>query len=284
MVKGILIPVGGNEDKGDENGQEYPGDFVSDGILWHVLNAAKGVDSKVVVIPTASSIPEEVALNYDDAFRQLGCEHITILDARSPEDANSAETCRILAEADCVMMTGGDQSKISTVFGDSLAHQLLLDRYQNDPIVIAGTSAGAMVMSQEMIAGGSSTESFLKDAVIMKTGLGLLPLTIIDSHFIRRGRFGRLAEAVAIHTNLLGIGLAEDTGIVIREGNLATVIGSGMVVLFDARSLSHNNHDKLKPGTPMSMSGLVTHILSNGDQFTISDRKLRILPLTESFI
>lgn len=284
MIKGILIPVGGNEDKGADDGQEYPGDFVSDGILWHVLNSARGVDSKVVVIPSASSIPEEVGRNYTDAFKQLGCTDVTVLDMRSPDDANTEETCKLLGEADCVMMSGGDQSKLVGILKDSLAHQILDDRYRKGGLVIAGTSAGAMGMSTEMIAGGSSTESFLKDAVIMGEGLSLLPSTVIDSHFIRRGRFGRLAEAVAIHPHLLGIGLAEDTGLVIREGNMATVIGSGMVVLYDARNLRHNNHAKLQPGTPMSMSNLVVHILSNGDQFRIDDRQLRILPMTESFI
>lgn len=276
--------MGGNEDKGADGGQSYPGDFVSEGILWHVLNSAKGVDSNVVVIPTASSIPVEVGSNYLDAFTQLGCTKITILDVRTKDEANSPETCKALQEADCVMMSGGDQSRLSKMFKGSLAHQILLARYQNDNFVIAGTSAGAMVMSEEMIAGGSSRESFLKDAVLMGKGLDLLPGLMIDSHFIKRGRFGRLAEAVAVHPHLLGVGLAEDTGLIIHERNRATVIGSGMVVVFDGINLTHNYHDKLDSGTPMSMSNLGVHILSNGDQFTISDRQLRILPMTESFI
>ena len=118
-------------------------------------------------------------------------------------------------------------------------------------------------MSKEMITGGSSRESFMKGAVAMNKGMGFIPKLIIDSHFIRRGRFGRLAEAVARFPELIGIGLAEDTGLVIKE-NSFEVIGSGMVIVFDARKAKHNNHKTLEKGTPMSLTNLKTSILANG--------------------
>ena len=155
-------------------------------------------------------------------------------------------------------------------------HSLLATRYKNDDFVIAGTSAGAMAMSNEMIAGGSSTESLLKGAVLMSKGLGLLPEFIIDTHFVKRGRFGRLAEAVASFPKLMGIGLAEDTGLIIKNDNHFKVIGSGMVILFDPSKLTHNKHDVLAEGTPMSMSNLITHVLARGDQFMFEDRKIEI--------
>ena len=162
-------------------------------------------------------------------------------------------------------------------------HDIIIDRAQNEPVVIAGTSAGAMAMSNEMIAGGSSTEALLKGAVKMVRGLGLIPQLIFDSHFIKRGRFGRLAEAVAKFPSLLGVGLAEDTGMIIKNCNEFTIIGSGMVILFDPGKLIHNNEKILEEGTPMSMSNLVVHILSNGDQFMIDERKLKILPMESVF-
>lgn len=286
QIKGILIPVGGNEDKGldlEEN-QLYSTDFVSDGILWHILNAAKGVRSHVVIIPTASGIPKEVSENYLTAFGKLGCENLEVLNIQRKEDANSSKSAEIISRADCIMMSGGDQSKLSRIIRGSRVHEIMMDRYYNEPVVIAGTSAGAVAMSKLMVTGGSSTEALIKGAVKMNTGLGFLKEVIIDSHFIRRGRFGRLAEAVARKPQLWGIGLAEDTGMIIRNGDDATVIGSGMIILFDPASLTHNKHDELEKGTPMSMSNLVVHILSNGDQFSIRERKIHVLPMDKSFI
>jgi len=141
-----------------------------------------------------------------------------------------------------------------------------------------------MAMAHEMIAGGSSTEALQKGAVKMNRGLGLIPKLIIDTHFVKRGRFGRLAEAIARFPNLIGIGLAEDTGLVIKNCNEFKVIGSGMIIMLDPSKLSHNNHSLLDEGTPMTMSNLITHILSNGDCFNIDNRKIEILPLEAEFI
>jgi cyanophycinase len=135
-----------------------------------------------------------------------------------------------------------------------------------------------------MITGGSSKDSLFKGAVGMDKGMDFIPNLIIDSHFIQRGRFGRLAEAVAKFPKLLGIGLAEDTGLVIKNCNTFEVIGSGMVVLFDPSRLKHNNEKVLEIGSPMSLSNLRTHILANGDRFNIKKRKLQVLPLDSPFV
>lgn len=284
VPKGILIPIGGNEDKGIEESEQYTQEFISEGILFHVVTEAGGKDANIVVIPTASSIPEEVGDNYLDAFQKLGCTNVTIADIRSREDAESVEYIALVKQADCIMFSGGDQSKISAKIGDTLMHQLIKDRYMHEPIVIAGTSAGAMAMSDEMIAGGSATESFIKGAVRMSKGLHLIPELIFDTHFIRRGRFGRQSEAIAKFPHLIGMGLAEDTGLIIREGRHCTVIGSGMIIIFDGSRLIHNNEGILKEGTPMTMSNLIVHVLSNGDQYDIKDRTIQALPIEASFI
>lgn len=283
MYKGILIPIGGNEDKGMNVDERHRLDFVTEGILSRVVRESGGVNANIVVIPTASSIPVEVGENYLDAFDKLGCKNVKVLDIRTREQAESAEMMRAIADADCIMFSGGDQSNISEIIGGTTMHDLMMDRIKNDPIVIAGTSAGAMAMSYEMIRGGSSEESLLAGSVRMGNGLGFMPELIIDSHFIARGRFGRLAEAVAHFPNLIGIGLAEDTGIIIRHGESFKVIGSGMVIMFDGGSLSHNNASILEEGTPMTMANLTTHVLSNGDQYHISDRKVEVLPMEAEF-
>lgn len=282
--KGTLIPIGGNEDKGIEENEQYTLEFIDEGILYHVVREAGGKNAKIVVIPTASSIPVEVGENYIEAFTTLGCKNVTILDIRSPEDSEKKESLDLIKSADCVMFSGGDQSKISNKIGGSTIHKILSKRYQNEAgFVIAGTSAGAMMMSREMVAGGSATESFIKGAVTMYKGLSLIPQLIIDTHFIKRGRFGRVTEAVAQFPNLVGIGLAEDTGLIIKNGILE-VIGSGMVIIFDGRKLKHNNHKVLKEGTPMSLTNLRTHILSNGDRFHIDKKKVKALPIEAPFI
>lgn len=281
--KGTLIPIGGNEDKGHDTDERYGLDFIQEGILSHVVRESGGTEANIVVIPTASSIPVEVGQNYLSAFAKLGCKKVEVLDIRTIKDASSIKNQSKIQKADCVMFSGGDQSKIAEIIGPSILSEILMDRFIKDNIVIAGTSAGAMAMSKKMIAGGSSSESLIKGAVLIKEGLGLIPQLIIDSHFIARGRFGRLGEAVAKNPDLLGVGLGEDTGLIIKNGNQFRIIGSGMVIVFDPSKLKHNNEPILEEGTPMSMSNLIVHVLSNGDQLFIDERKIEVLPLEAAF-
>ncbi|MGJ8684885.1 MAG: cyanophycinase [Nonlabens sp.] len=283
--KGTLIPIGGNEDKGIEESEQYTLEFVTDGILYHVVKESGGSNANIVVIPTASSIPVEVGENYLEAFHTLGCKNVTVLDIRSKEDSEKQTSIDLIKNADGIMFSGGDQSKITDKIGGTTIHQILLDRYLNEEgFVIAGTSAGAMVMANEMIAGGSATESFIKGAVNMYKGLSLIPELIIDTHFIRRGRFGRQSEAIAKFPSLVGIGLAEDTGMIIKNGRDCTVIGSGMVIVFDGSTFQHNNEKILDEGTPMTIANMTVHVLSNSDQYNIKTRKVNVLPIEAPFI
>lgn len=281
--KGTLIPVGGNEDKGMGLKETYCLDFIKRGILSTIVKESGGTEARILVITTASSIPKEVGENYVKAFQALSCMNIQILDIRKRAEAQSATTIKSLEQADCIMFSGGDQSKIIKYIADTGAHKVIIKKLEETQTVIAGTSAGAMSMSLFMIAGGSHVDAMQKGNVKIMKGMGFLEQLIIDSHFIQRGRFGRLAEAVARFPKLLGVGLAEDTGLIIRKGNECEVIGSGMVVLFDPRNLNHNRYEELDPGTPMSLSNLTTHILANGDRFKIRERSLKILPLESSF-
>ncbi|AUC83267.1 cyanophycinase [Lacinutrix sp. Bg11-31] len=282
--KGTLIPIGGNEDKGIEENEQYTQEFISEGILFHVVRESGGTAANIVVIPTASSIPVEVGENYLEAFNTLGCTNVKVLDIRSQEDSKKQESIDLIKAANCIMFSGGDQSKITERIGGTEIHKIIKHRYKTEKgFVVAGTSAGAMMMSNEMIAGGSATESFIKGAVTMYKGLSLIPGLIIDTHFIKRGRFGRVSEAVAQFPKLIGIGLAEDTGMIIKNSK-CRVIGSGMVIIFDGRRLRHNKHSILKEGTPMSLTGMRTHILSNGDRFHIDKKKVKVLAIEAPFI
>ncbi len=284
-IKGTLIPIGGNEDKGHEENEWYSLEFIDEGILYHVVKQSGGVNAKIVVIPTASSIPFEVGKNYTNAFLKLGCNDVSVLDIRSKDAAEKQSSIDLIKSANCVMFSGGNQSQITDIIGGTTIHDILTDRYKNEEgFVIAGTSAGAMAMTNQMIAGGSSTEAFFKGTVKMYKGLGLIPELVIDTHFIQRGRFGRQSEAIAIRPHLIGFGLAEDTGMIIKNGNECTVIGSGMVIVFDGDNLTHNNENILEAGTPMTIVNMTVHVLSNGDSYDIKSRSVKVLPLEAPFI
>ncbi|MFT5055847.1 MAG: cyanophycinase [Pseudoalteromonas distincta] len=278
--KGTLIPIGGNEDKGEGKSESDSLEFIEAGILARVVRESGGSDGLFVIIPTASSIPVEVGELYLDAFHKLGCENVKVLDIRKKTDSEKPESIQLIKEASCIMFSGGDQSKIATKIGGTTIHQILKDRYQNEvDFVIAGTSAGAMAMSTEMIAGGRATESFEKGVVRMSAGLGLTPGVMWDTHFVKRGRFGRTSQAVAKYPTLLAIGLGEDTGVVIKNGQDCTVIGSGMVIVFDGAEIGHNNEAILEEGTPMTLTNLKVHVLSNSDGYNLKTKKVSVLPI-----
>ncbi|MEZ4793458.1 MAG: cyanophycinase [Gelidibacter sp.] len=284
QIKGTLIPIGGNEDKGIVARPSYKLDYISEGILSHVVRESGGTKANILIIPVASSIPEEVGENYITAFETLGCKNLKVIHIKKKKDADRPEFLEALQLADCVMFSGGDQRKITKKIFGTKFHKILMTKYQSEDFVIAGTSAGAMAMAKEMISGGSSTEAFIKGAVQMTQGLELIPEVIIDTHFIQRGRFGRQSEAVAKFPDLLGIGLAEDTGMIIKNGNECEVIGSGMIIIFDAQQVTHNNEKILKQGTPMTMTNLIVHILANGDRFNIETRQVKVLPIASPFV
>jgi cyanophycinase len=280
-MRGILIPIGGNEDKGIGKNEMYTLEFIGKGILANVVKESGGIDAKIVVITTASSIPLEIGENYKEAFAKLACKHVTILDIREREKSEEPEILQLIHEADCVLFSGGDQSKIVDFIGGTSLHALLLQKLADTHFVLAGTSAGAMCMSKEMIKGGHSSDALFKGGVHMRDGMGFLDTVIIDSHFIQRGRFGRLTEAVATFPELLGIGLAEDTGLIIRNGNDCEVVGSGMVIIFDPSDLQHNNVAVLKAGLPVSITNLKVNILADGDKYFLDERRVQVMTLEE---
>lgn len=275
-VKGTLIPIGGNEDKGNGESERYTLEYIQESILSRVVKESGGNDAKIVIIPTASSIPLEVSENYLEAFGKLGCSNLHIMDIRSKEDAADPKFLKLMKTANCVMFSGGDQSKIVEHIGGTELADIIKNKYINEEFVLAGTSAGAMCMSREMITGGGQRDILLKGAVDMGKGMGFNPNLIIDSHFIRRHRFGRLAEAVGRFPKLVGIGLGEDTGLVIKNQRNCEVIGSGMMILFDARMLTHNNQTVVDEGSPMSMANLKIHILAKGDTIQIGEAEVLI--------
>ncbi|MFC6999357.1 cyanophycinase [Rufibacter roseus] len=270
---GTLIAIGGRENKGDdpaaEDSNSHNLNFVKNEILERFVNELPGKNPLIVVIPTASSIPEEVGRTYVKVFHQLKVKNVEVLDIQSREDSCKEEHLDLIKKANGIMFTGGDQLRLTSIFGGTDIMRLIKERYFKEKLVIAGTSAGAAAMSTQMIYQGRSEEGFIKGAVSITAGLELLNDAAIDTHFISRGRIVRMAQMIATNPTFIGIGLEEDTGIVVKKGREIEVIGSGLVMIVDGRSSTSTNIYKVQEGVPITIRDLKVHLLGKGDTYTI---------------
>jgi cyanophycinase len=275
--KGKIIAIGGAEDKGTnpENGeiQRTNLNFFELGILRRIVEEAGGTDARIEVITTASIIPFEVGNNYLNSFGKIGCTNIGLMHIRTREDVANEDYMKRIEKCDCIMFTGGNQMRLTAVFGGTLFLKTIIQRYQKEKFVVAGTSAGAMAMSRTMIYEGSSSRAHLKGEVKTTTGLGFMDNVIFDSHFEKRGRFGRLAQVVAANPSCIGIGLGEDTGMLITLGNRMEAIGSGLVIIIDGHEISHTNIADIPAGNPMSVENLKVHFCAKGNGYLVKERK-----------
>ena len=281
IPKGKLIAIGGNEDKGTEPepnfSQKNNLNFFELQIISRIVHEAGGHDAVIEIITSASSIPAEVGSNYIEAFGKLGCKNIQVMDIRNREDAQKPEMLARISKCNAVMFSGGNQLRLSSIFGGTEFLNILHSRYLHENnFVIAGTSAGAMAMSNTMIYQGSSGEALLKGEVKITTGLAFIKDLIIDSHFVTRGRFGRLTQAVAANPSCTGIGLGEDTGVLISEGNYMEAIGSGLVIVIDGHGIRHSNIADLREGSPISIENLIVHVLAKGNCYDLKRRKFSV--------
>lgn len=277
FAKGKLIAIGGAEDKGTdlETGkiQRNNLNFFELGILSRIVEEAGGPMCRIEVITTASMIPYEVGDNYLNAFGKIGCTNIGVMHIRNRADAANVDYLERISICDVVMFSGGNQLRLSSTFGGTAFLEKVLDRYYNEPaFVVAGTSAGAMAMSNTMIYEGNATRAHLKGEVKITTGLGFMDDVIFDSHFEKRGRFARLAQAVAANPSCIGIGLGEDTGMIIIDGNKMEAIGSGLVMIVDGHDIMHSNIADIPDGNPISIENLKVHFCEHGNGYLFKER------------
>jgi len=276
---GKLIAIGGAEDKGTvpEKGEVQKLtnlNFIELGILHRIVNESGGHAAKIEVITTASMIPNEVGENYLNAFGKIGCTDVSIMNIRNRADAQNEEYIHRINNCDAVMFSGGNQLRLSTIFGGTQVLQIMLHRYTTEStFVVAGTSAGAMAMSNTMIYEGNAARAHLKGEVKVTTGLGFMDDVIFDSHFEKRGRFGRLAQVVATNPSCIGIGLGEDTGMLITEGNKMEAIGSGCVLIIDGHDIRYSNIADIPDGNPYSIENLKVHVCEKGNGYLVNERK-----------
>lgn len=277
FAKGKLLAIGGAEDKGTnlETGQIQRNNlnFFELGILRRIVEEIGGPDTRIEVITTASMIPLEVGDNYLNAFGKIGCSDVGVLNIRNRVDALDPSFIDRIRVADAVMFSGGNQLRLTSTFGGTPFLELLLKRYHEESqFLIAGTSAGAMAMSNTMIYEGNATKAHLKGEVKITTGLGFMDDVIFDSHFEKRGRFGRLAQAIAANPSCIGIGLGEDTGMLITGGNKMEAIGSGLVMIVDGHDIRHSNIADIPDGNPISIENLKVHFCEKGNGYMVNER------------
>jgi cyanophycinase len=282
-ITGKLIIIGGAVDKGsfteadiDKNSASNL-HFFETGILKRIISESKHKEnSRIEVITTASNIPKEIGPEYVEAFAYLDAKNIDVLYIDKREEAADEAVLTRLKAADVVVFTGGDQLRLTSILGGTPFHDILLDKYHNEEFVYAGTSAGAAAASNNMIYQGSSSEALLKGEVKITSGLGLIDGVVIDTHFVRRGRIGRLFQTVVSNPRVLGIGLGEDTGLLITNNNQMEAIGSGLVILVDGRDIKDTNLTQVKLGQPISINNLVVHVMSMNDTYDIKTHKMQI--------
>lgn len=272
IPKGILLAIGGKESKSEEKrpeSQEENTSFISEQILKRFVKELKGSNPLVLVIPAASSDPEPVAQEYVKLFRSLGVDNVCVVDIRTRDDAKDPEKLKMVDKAAGIMLTGGDQLRLTSILGGSPFLERIKERYTQEKLVVAGTSAGASAMSTNMIYKGEAQGGMLKDEMSSTAGLDLLKNVAIDTHFIDRGRIVRMAQAVAQNPGCIGIGLEEDTAILVKNGVEVEVVGSGLVTILDGMDISSTDIYEIASGDPFTIYDLKMHLLGNGKTYTI---------------
>jgi cyanophycinase len=261
--RGILIPIGGGEDKAGRKT-----------ILNRILDETGRRRPIVEVVTAATEHPEEVGDDYIAAFRDLGIDDVGTIYIEEREEAFDDDLLDRIERCDLVFFSGGNQLKLTTVLGGTDFIRIIKERYfEERDFVIAGSSAGAVAMSDTMIVSGKSRDALIKGELQLTNGLDFINNVFIDTHFTERGRIGRLLQTVASNPNVLGLGLGEDTGAIIYEGCKLEIIGSGLVVIADGQDIKYSDLTEVEKGQPISIEGITLHVLGEGKRFNLDTRE-----------
>lgn len=273
--KGKLIPIGGNESKNVEDKIELDREVdLNDGVLRDIIKEMKP-NPFILVLPLASQHQEETGQIYITAFEKIGYD-VNLMILKEKKEVDDVKNLQKLHSADGIFLTGGDQARLMKMLEGTDFVDLMKQKYIKENFVIAGTSAGAMVLSEFMISAGGSEESLIKGTVELASGFGFLPGTIIDTHFLERGRFSRLTEALCKKSKFTGIGISEDTGVVITGGKQLKTIGSGTVMVIESDEIKNTNYGSRKLNEPVYIENLVIHILSKGTSYILKEKKFLV--------
>lgn len=257
--QGKLVIIGGAEDK--------EGDCK---ILREFVRLSGGLSARIVVMTVATELPKEVGDNYIRVFERLGVEDVRIADTVERADASSSSVLEAIDKATGVFFTGGDQARITDILRGTELHKALMRRY-HEGIVIGGTSAGASMMSETMIVEGDAETNPRLEIVETEEGMSFLPEVVIDQHFLQRGRIGRLLTAVSHTPNRLGLGIDENTAIIVSNHQLE-VVGEGSCTIVDLTQITHSNIDSLLKDEGLALCDVKLHILPDGYKFNLETR------------
>jgi cyanophycinase len=270
-TRGWIVPIGGAENK--ENDRR---------ILRRFVEASGGEAADIVVIPTASKM-YETGPRYEALFRELGAAHVAVMDFDTRRDCQEPNRLERLDRATGIFFTGGNQLRLTALLGGTPVAQLIRKRNAAG-VTVGGTSAGASILSEHMIAFGDEGASVIAGSVRLAPGLGLTNRFVIDQHFRERDRLGRLITALAYNPFAIGIGLDEDTAVFIGPDETLEVEGSGGVTVVDASEVSFSSADSVSEGQPVAVLGLKVHVLTPGTTFNLSTRTAsaaRLIPTKE---
>jgi cyanophycinase len=267
VIGGHLLVIGGAEDKYNERR-----------ILRRFLDLAGGDRAEVLIVPVASDFPEFAADVYVQAFRNLGIANPRVLRAVSRQDVVQADAEALLHNVTGVFITGGDQMRLVSLLGGTKLAEKLRHMVRDTNIVLAGTSAGAAGMSTSMIVRGESTSHPQKNSVRLSPGLGFLKNIIIDQHFTERGRISRLITAVSYNPYNLGVGIDENTAIILDGKGILEVYGQGSVTIVDGSQITFNEIAEVADHESFSICGVQLHILRDGLVYDYRERHPMQLP------
>jgi len=257
--RGWIVPVGGREDKvGDAD------------ILRRFLDLSGGDDARIAIIPTASSLPDTGA-RYVRVFQELGARRAESLPYADRRDTENEDWLRALDTATGIFLTGGNQLRISTLLGGTPVARAIRRRNARG-VPVGGTSAGAAVLSEHMIATGEEGPTPRAGMTTLAPGFGLTNRVIIDQHFRQRDRLGRLLTALAYNPFAIGIGLDEDTAAFIDPDDIIHVAGAGAITVVDAGGISHSSIASAAEGAPVCMTDVRLHVLTPGATYDLSRR------------
>lgn len=256
---GVLVIIGGAEDRWEDCK-----------ILREFVRLAGGKTAKIVVLTAATSEPIEAGETYIDVFDRLGAATVWAVDTRNPDDANHIDAVLAIGEATGIFFTGGDQAKIVERIKGTILDDAIRKRHL-EGAVIAGTSAGAAIMPEVMIVRGDSETSPRQDAVTLGLGMGFVSGIVVDQHFAQRGRLGRLLTALLLQPDTIGVGVDENTALIVR-GDEFKVLGEGAVTIVDEAGVQYHSHGSTWADQSMTVFGVKLHILSEGCRFNIRSR------------
>jgi cyanophycinase len=256
-----VMVIGGAEDK--VNGCD---------ILTAFFESAGGKLATIGIIPCASQEPSVVGDRYYQIFKGMGAQQVQVLDIRQHKECDEERWLNILDNCTGVFVTGGDQLRLCDLIGGSKFIAAIKARIQLGRLVLAGTSAGAAIVGEKMISGGSSGESPNRSLVDLTDGLGIIPELLVDQHFHNRNRMARLMSAIAAHPDKVGLGIDEDTCAAFGVDGSFEVIGKGTITVIDPGGLTHTNHIKTGETSPLSLHNLTVHVLSQGDRYNYQRR------------